>query len=60
MLATYAAPAPTGPGGLAVREAEMGDALTARTIQVEEREEGDSLEAREAKKGKGRIMNETI
>ena len=46
MLATYAAPAPVG-GGLAVREASMGDALTARAIQVEERE-GD-LEEREAK-----------
>jgi hypothetical protein len=51
MLATFAAPAPVGPGGLAVRDAAMGDALTARTIQVEAREEGD-IEGREAKKGK--------
>ena len=47
MLATYAAPAPVG-GGLAMREASMGDSLTARAIQVEEREEG-GLEEREAK-----------
>ncbi len=51
MLATYAAPAPAGPGGVAVREAEMGDALTAQAIQVEEREEGE-IEGREAKKGR--------
>ena len=47
MLATYAAPAPVA-GGLAVREANMGDALAARAVQVEEREEA-GLEEREAK-----------
>lgn len=51
MLATYAAPAPVA-GGLAVRDAPIGEALMARTVQVEEREAEGEIEGREAKKGK--------
>jgi hypothetical protein len=52
MLATFAAPAPIGPGGLAVRDADFGDALSARAIQIEAREANREIGEREAKKGK--------
>lgn len=52
MLATFAAPAPIGPGGLAVRDAELEDALSVRAFQVEARETDGEIDKREAKKGK--------
>lgn len=52
MLATFAAPAPIGPGGLAVRDADLGDALSARAIEVEARETDGEIGEREAKKRK--------
>lgn len=56
MLATFAAPAPIGPGGLAVRDADLGDALSARAIEVEARETDGEIGEREAKKRKkGRV-----
>jgi hypothetical protein len=52
MLATFAAPAPIGPGGLAVRDADFGDSLSARAVQAEAREADGEIDEREAKKGK--------
>jgi hypothetical protein len=57
MLATFAAPAPVGPGGLAVRDTDLGDALSARAIQVEAREAEGDIDEREAKKGKNGVFS---